>query len=238
MITATAQQIVDRANNELGLTPASIDSGQVAQLGTQSLALLNALGDTLVTAHDWQHLERTHTFTGDGSSSSFELPADFGRIVNQTLWSTNRRMQVGGPMTAQQWGWMQFGIVADGVMYRYRLIDDRLHVFPTPGLDETFSFYYIKKDWVLSTNGITYMDTIESGSDVPQFERGLLVKGLKVRLWAQKGFDTIALAQEFNEELQGQKAQEAGAPVLHLARGVDDYLLNPMRNVTDGFWNA
>ena len=236
MATATVQAIVDRASQELGLPTASLDPGLIEQIGLQSMALVNALGDDILRAHDWQFLEETATLVGDGSSSEFDMPADFGRIVNQTTWATTNRMPMGGPLTAQQWGWCQFGIVSVGLIYRYRILHNKLAVFPTPGLGEEIKFYYIKKNWALSSNGVTYIDEVTAGGDVPLFDRSLMVKGLKARLWAQKGFDTTSLAQEFNDELSAYKAQDQGAPVIHLAGYWDPLLIDPRRNIPEGNW--
>lgn len=236
MTTATAQQIVDRASNELGLATSTLTTGLITQVGTQSLALLNSLGEDLVKAHDWQFLEATATFTGDGTTTEFTLPTDFGRVVSQTVWSTNNSLPMEGPLTSQAWGWVQFGIVSVGVFYRYRILHNKLAVFPTPGVGEEIKFYYIKKNWVLDNDGVTYKEGVTDGDDTPLFDRGLLTKGLKVRLWGQKGFDTTALAKEFNDDLSTAKAQNQGAPVIRLAGAADSILIDPRRNIPDGNW--
>lgn len=236
MTTATAQTILDRSCDQLGLPRTSLVTGLITQIGTQSLSLLNSLGDDLTTAHDWQFLEGEASFTGDGSTESFALPEDFGRIVNQTTWSTNNKLPMEGPLSAQSWGWVQFGIVSVGVFYRYRILGNRLHVFPAPALDEVIKFYYIKKNWVLDADGVTYKDAVTSGSDTPLFDRGLMVKGTKVRLWAQKGFDTTAMSAEYNDLLSAEKAQNQGANVIRLSGSSDSILIDSRRNVPDGSW--
>jgi hypothetical protein len=236
VILATAQSIVDRASHELGLSTASLDPGQIEQLGTQSLALLNSLGDELMSAQDWQFLESTATLMGDGSSDSFDLPADFGRIVNQTLWNDSNRRQMFGPQTAQQWGWVRFGIVATGLMYRYRIIDNKLVVFPTPGLNEQINFFYIRKNWVRAASGMVFQDEVLAPGDTPLFDRGLMIKGLKVKLWGQKGFDTTALAKSYNDELASFMAQNGGAPEIYLSQGPGNLYIDPIRNIPDGNW--
>lgn len=236
MTTATTQVIVDAACNQLGLPTSSLTSGLITQIGTQSLALLNSLGDDLVRAHDWQFLEATATFTGDGVTTEFDMPADFGRIVNQTVWSTNNKLPMEGPLSSQAWGWVQFGIVSVGVFYRYRVLGNKLAVFPVPADGEVIKLYYIKKNWVLDSDGVTYKDSTDGNGDTPLFDRNMLIKGLKVRLWAQKGFDTTALADEYNDILMAEKAQNQAAPAIRLTGGHDSILIDPRRNVQDGSW--
>src|SRR3546814_20272528 len=60
-------------------------------VGIQMLALMNSLGEDLLRVHDWQFLEKSATFVGDGFTPSFALPSDFGRIVDQTAWSIGQR---------------------------------------------------------------------------------------------------------------------------------------------------
>lgn len=237
-IQATAQQILDQAHQELGLPLSPIGTSQESQTYTQMLALINGVGLDLVKVHDWQFLQAIQEFTGDGTTDQFPLPPDFGRIVNQTLWNTNNRRMVGGPLTVQQWGWTQWGIVSTGVYYRYRIYQDKLWVFPTPGPGDVFSFYYISKDWVkdsLVMNG--YKDKVVLGDDTPVFDRGLMVAAAKARLWAIKGFDVTVLNAELMYCLETEKGQNQGAPILHLGkqpgiRYIDGY------NVPDGDWKV
>lgn len=236
MIKSTAQVIVNRVTSELGVEDSSLTTGLVTQLGEQSLSLLNALGEDLLRTHDWQFLLETATFVGDGTTESFPLPSNFGRIVNQTAWSTGDRLPMQGPLSPQQWGWVQFGIVSVGVFYRYRILGDELLVYPAPASGAELKFYYVSKNWVLDDDGVTYKDTVENPDDIPQFDRSLLIKGLKLRLWGQKGFDTTILGQEFSFMLEAEKAQNQGSSVISLSGSSDSILIDPRRNVSDGNW--
>lgn len=236
MAIATAQQIVDRASQELGLATSNLTAGLITQVGTQSLALLNSLGDDLVHDFDWQFLMKTATITGDGVSTSYPLPIDFGHTVNQTMWSSNNKMPMIGPQTPQQWGWLQFGIVSVGVYYRYRIVENSLEVFPVLPLNEVVNFYYIDKNWVLDQDGVTYKDEITNPGDMPLFDKGLCIKGLKTRLWAQKGFDTTVLSKEYNDHLSAEQAQSAAAPTLYLSGNYGGILIDAYRNIPEGNW--
>lgn len=231
----TAQEIIDQALNELGLPTSILGSTQVTQISTQALALLNALGRDLVKVHDWQYLEKTATLTGDGVTTEFTMPSDFGRIVNQTQWSSNLRRPMLGPLTSQQWGWTQYGIVSVGVYYRYRILANMFAVYPTPALNDVFNFFYISRNWVISQD-TTPNDKCINPGDTPLFPGGLMVAGVKLRLWGIKGFDTTILATEFNYLLEAEKGQNQGAPVLNLSNQPDYHLID-ITNIPDGYWN-
>ena len=236
MPTATAQEIITAAGAELGLAVGTIGTLQTGQTGEQALALLNAAGDDCVNVHDWQMLEKTAAFTASGSDFQYPMPADFGRIVNQTEWSSRDKRPMSGPMTPQTWGWAQYGIVATGIFFRYRILDNEFTVFPTPGANEQFHFFYISKNWVRDPITGNYKDKIELGTDVPVFDRRLMIAALKVRLWAQKGFDTTDLQEQFKFVLDTQKAQNQGAAQISLCGSVDTFYINPITNIPDGNW--
>lgn len=230
---ATAIEIINAACNELGLPTVAINSTTGDTLGVQALALLNALGDELTRVHDWQFLMSTMQFVGDGVADRFPMPADFKRQVNQTQWNTSNRRPMAGPDSPQMWSWNQFGIVAVGVWFRYRILGNEYAVFPVPGVDQTFDLYYINKNWVIDGNPPNEpKSSITLSNDTTLFDDRLLITGLKVKLWSQKGFSTATLQEEFNYVLNACKGQNQGAPVIDLAGGQGHLYIN-WQNVPD-----
>lgn len=214
---ATAIEIINAACHELGLPTVSLSGATGDTLGSQSLALLNALGQELVRVHDWQFLEKIMVFTGDGIQDKFPVPIDFGRQVNQTQWATKDRRPLMGPDSAKIWSWSQYGIVGPGIYYRYRILGNEYTLFPVPGPDAEFALYYISKNWVQDELVPTeFKSACTLPGDVPLFDERLMITGLKVKLWGQKGFDTTIIQDEFNFMLAAVKAQNQGARVIDL----------------------
>lgn len=235
---STAQTLINRAASELGLPANFINTSSMDQSGAQNLALLNALGDDAVSVHDWQHLQKVSTFVGDGVTSSFDLPEDFGRIVNQTEWCKSDARPMDGPTNMQVWSWTQYGIVSVGVYFRYRIALNKIEVFPTPGDGVEFAFFYISKNWVQdAVDPLLFKNSVENANDVVLFDRPLMVTGLKVKFWGQKGFDTTLLQQDFNYQLSMQKGQSQGAPIINLG-GTNIRLLLGWDNIPDGSWKV
>lgn len=233
---ATVQYIIDTALAELGLESGTVGSATPNQNVTQCVALLQSLGRDAISVHDWQFLMSTASYTGDGVQSSFDMPADFSRQVNQTQWALNNKRPMIGPLSPQQWGWTQYGIVSVGVYFRYRILSNEFTIFPVPGAGEQFAFYYIVKNWLLDVSG-TPKDVISSGTDVVVFDDRLMIAGLKLRFWAVKGYDTSQLATEYNFVLQTQMGQDQGAPVLQLS-GSDGFHYIDETNIPDGSWSV
>lgn len=233
---ATVQAIVDSALAELGLPSAIVGSSSQGLLVAQAVALLNSLCLDAVSVHDWQFLMLTASYTGDGTTTAFTMPSDFSRQVNQTQWALNNKRPMIGPLSPQQWGWTQYGIVSVGVYFRYRILQDDFTIFPVPGIGEQFAFYYISKNWAVDVSNIPKA-TLTAPTDVPLFDSRLLITGLKLRLWAIKGFDTTQLASEYNFMLQAQIGQDQGAPVIQLS-GTDGFHYIDTSNVPDGSWGV
>lgn len=238
------KDIVNRALQALGLQQAeTVTSAPDDATGWQALGLANELGDQLCRAHDWQFLMKDALFTGNGSVTEFDMPIDYGRMVNQTQWASKNRRPMFGPMTPQGWSWIQFGIVSVGVYYRYRVNMNKFEVFPTPANGEEFHFYYISKNWVYDPvqseiDGVpVYKDQITADTDVPVFDDSFMIAGIKWKLWAAKGMDATVLGDEFNFMLDTTKAQSQGAPVIALDSRWE-YLYISGQNVPDGSWNV
>lgn len=230
---STAIEIMNAAASELGLPTVVLSTTTGDTLGIQTLALLNALGQELILVHDWQFLEQTMSFTGDGVADAFPLPADFARQINQTQWATSDKRPMMGPDSPQMWSWSQYGIVSVGVFFRYRILGNQYRIFPVPGAGESFALYYISKNWVVDQDSPTTLKTsCTKSGDIPIFNERLLIAGLKVKLWAQKGFDTTNLLDEFLIILEASKAQTQGARVIDLS-GPSGHLYLNWQNIPE-----
>jgi hypothetical protein len=230
--------IVNQALQELGLpSVATAVSAPDDQTGFQTLGLVNGLGTQLVKAHDWQFLEKVADFTGDGITNAFDLPADFGRIVNQTEWSSTNTRPMYGPMNAQGWSWVQYGIVSVGIYFRYRILQNKFVVSPTPAAGEMFHFFYISRNWIWDPITLLYKDKATDDTDEPVFDNFLMIAGTKFKLWNAKGLEATDLGNQFSYMLEAEKAQNAGAPVISLDRRSDHFYIS-YANIPDGSWRV
>lgn len=235
---ATALEIINAAANELGLPTVQPAASTGDTLGLQTSALLNALGNELVRIHDWQFLEKVMNFVGDGVAVTFPLPPDFKRQVNQTQWASTQRREMRGPESPQIWSWLQYGLISVGIYYRYRIVGNEYTVFPTPPLGEGFDLYYISKNWVIDADDpLILKDNITKSGDIPMFDSRLMITGLKVKLWAAKGFDTTVLQNEFNFVLTAEKGQNQGARVIDLCN-YDPHIYLGVQNLPESGYGS
>ena len=88
----TAEDIINRASVEVGLNLTGDPFASNDPSARQMRTLLTSCGQTLIQDYPWQGLQRKFQLTTQpGDSGSYDLPADFSYMIDQTDW------QQGGP---------------------------------------------------------------------------------------------------------------------------------------------
>lgn len=218
MPQATAIQVIGQAAAELGLpVPTSAVTSRNATV-VQLLALLNAAGYELMHAFEWGVLNRKAIITTNSTDSEYDLPSDFGKMINQTIWSSNSLQQVHGPMSPQKWEMYNEGIGGTDPFIGFRISNNKISFYPQPSAGEV-TFEYISNGWVRQyLNPTVYSTSITNDLDTPLFDYMLLVKFLKLKMWSAKGLDTIALENEFFTMFNMITGSDKSAPIIRLAR--------------------
>lgn len=233
-MAATLLQLVQDSMAELSLPSPSIVISSQDQDVSQFLALANAAGNELVKVWEWQILLSEYTFTTSGSPT-YALPSDYDRLVNDTEWDRTSRWPGIGPVSSQTWAWLKGQNIASVPRYRFRILANLYTVYPTPGSGYTYSFEYVKKNWILAADGTTYKFRFTADDDTHLFDDRLMVLLLKSKYLASKGLDSTIAQQEFMERLELCKSHDQAAPKLSLGPQIIDPLLG-MQNIPDGNW--
>lgn len=235
----TAIQVAKQAAIELGLPVPTELVTSLEVTSIQLLGLLNAAGNELVQYYDWEFLLKTHSFTSTPGENRYPRPADFGRMINQTLWDKSMHRPAYGPLSPQSWQVLTNAVVMTGPFSRYRIAGGQIEVLPVPaGSDHSFNFQYISNGWVQSyLDPAAYSGFITNDNDTLLFDFWLLVKFLKLKMWQAKGLDTTTLNSDFTRAFDACTGQDHGAPVLNLSRTRNTPFLT-MGNVQDGNFNV
>lgn len=216
-IRATANDILNQVGVEVGLEPVTDPFSSSDQSYRQMRYLINTAGEELSQAYPWEFLRKEATITSDGSTA-YDLPSDFLYIMNQTAWDRTNDRPVYGPLSAQDWSYLEGrDLTSGGTMYvNFRLKGDQISLYPTDTTGTTIAYEYITRNWVLdSTTGTTYIDEIQTGADQPLFNRTLLARMVKVKFLEAKGFDTTKAQADLNQSFQLLIARNKGAPILN-----------------------
>jgi hypothetical protein len=230
------------ALRELGLPiPVSVAHADETT-GQQIFGLWNALGQELYEKFRWKELEKSFSFDTVLDQAAYPLPADWAGPIDQTEWDRTNHWSLIGQATPQQWQTLQSGIVALGPRLRYRYVDSNIEIFPTPTTvggaftPYALNFMYYANGWVIAEDGSTAQEAVSDNAR-SVFNNRLMVNGIKVKLWEIKGFDTVALRNDYDWSFNQAMSRNQGAPRLSLSPRVSPIFIGPW-NVSDGNWNT
>jgi hypothetical protein len=236
----TVLEIIQQTCAELGLPVPNEAVSSKDSNNVQLVALLNAAGYELAQTFQWQFLDRLGIITTVADQDAYDLPSDFEKIINQTLWSSSLELTpVRGPMSPQVWQSIKNGSLGSPVYQSFRIQGSQLIVDPVPGDDgEIYNFEYISNGWVQAFDDPdVYRATIINDGDIPLFDKYLLIKYLKVKMWQAKGLNTTAYDTDLARIYDAITSGDKGAPVLNLShQHYGRYITGD--NVPDGNWRV
>jgi hypothetical protein len=218
---------------------ASIQMSQPSPLGVYDTADENALlmgsavnlaGMMITDAFDWQQLRKDWLVTGDGLRAAWDLPSDFGRFVDFAEQPIDRVQ----PLTAQQWA-----ANMQSSSHACRIKADQLQFKQALGVGETITFEYIDCNWVIDADDALILKSrATKNADRPRFDWLLMMLAIKVKWLEQKGMNTIAAQNDFNERFVQLTGHDTMGQVLTLSgpvRGAGRFIDNWANTPETGF---
>ncbi len=176
------------------------------------------------------------------AKDTYNLPTDMDRYIGQTWWDRTNHWRLIGPDSPQMDQYIRSGIFATGPRRRWRQVGRRPAAWriwpppfsggaPAPG---ALVFEYISDSWVLGADGVT-KPQFTADDDICLLDSELMIKGVKWRMWAIKGFEYAAMQQEYIDAVSAKFASDGGIPDLYLNRRAGPFLISSA-NVQDGNW--
>lgn len=228
MQTATAAQIINDAAVELGLKSADLDNPFASSDPNilQLCRLLKRVGRSLVTARDWSHLLKEHTFATVDGTASYALPTDFVRMRDATAWNRTTSVQLAAPVDGQTWQLMKASTAAGVITMPFRIFGNLLYLHPTPSTAENIYYEFVSSLWVQPTGQTLPTTSLPAASDdTLWFDEALLVAGLKLAWKRAKGQDTTSTQIEFNQAFEAASGSDGATPVVNVLRRRGDFRL-------------
>ena len=233
---ATVLSVVQDACGELGLSVPSTVMSATDTTTIQMRTLLKSIGRKMLFWYPWEGLREEWVFNTVNGQESYDLPEDWAYFFDQSQWDRTNRWPLLGPKNASEWQWLKSGVLSQGPRIRFRVMENKLALFPTPGATAvTLAMEYIKNTWVTQAAGPTPADTFVADNDTLFYNTDLIVAALKLRFWEVKGFDTTTLAQDFQRVWDTITGNDTGAPVVSLSPRPQSIYIGPW-NVPDGNW--
>lgn len=236
----TVNEIVNRAAVEVGLPRVTDVFAAGDDDFRRMIGLLNGgIQELMEEVQTWAQLYRPFQYTTTGSEvgGRIELPPDFAYMIDQTGWERSNRWPMLGPLTPQEWTYLEGRNLASGTIFpSFRFQEYELFLFPndpTPaGLDITF--LYMSRNLVYDPALQEYSDVATKPNEQIQFPPNLIIKMLKMKFLNSKGFDASVQAKEYQDLLESIKGNNNGGRMLRAGGFGPHYpYLNPMINTPD-----
>lgn len=229
--------VVQQAMLEMGLPKPAEAIGNADATVQQMLALLDSAGNELIQGYPWSQLTKEWVFNVTTDSNSYALPADWSYFLDQTQWDRTNHWPLLGPKTAQEWQWLKGGLLSSGPRIRYRVVGNKLEIFPT-GAASQLAMEYVADTWLASANlNNTFYNSPTADTDILLLDPWIMVKYLKLKFWEAKGLDTSAYTKDFVGMFEARIGKNKGAPVLTLSPRARTMLIG-INNIPDGSWNV
>lgn len=232
----SAEDIVNRTAVEVGLGTSNDVWADTNPSFVQFRNLLTSCGQDLVESHEWEYMRREHSITTtDTDDGDYDLPSDFGYMINQTGWDRTNRLPVTGPLSPQQWAYLKGRNLVNSTIYiSFRVHENKFNVYPDnpvpDGLD--INFEYMSRNWVIPIGApSTFEDTVQANGDIVLFKPIMIVAYLKFKFLDAKGFDSSSAMSAFTASFMKESGRNKGAPVLNAGLGTSGIPLLNYRNI-------
>ncbi len=167
----------------------------------------------------WQELIQEASFTTEAGKADYELATiapGFDYMLNDTEWNRSERRKLNGPVSPAEWQRDQTYLSAS-IYKDYRIRNNKIWLYPTPGEAQTYYFEYVTKNWCISQNDALQSEW-KADSDTAVLDEELMILGLRWRFKKSKG---LSYAEDFRTyEMQVQRAlgRSGAAPTLSITR--------------------
>ena len=225
----TANDILNRVAAEVGLTTQNVEDPYAStdQAFFQMRTLLQIAGESLALAYPWEFLNEEHQIiTLDMDSGEYPLPVDWHYMIPQTGWERASNVPLFGPLTAQDWTYLQGrDLVSQTIYASFRLRQGFFSIFPQPppnGLD--INFEYQRRTWVFDPAEPSIPKAnVETGGDEPLYDRTLITSFVKLKWLESKGFDTTKAQDDFNQIYNFLTGKDKSGNILSVGRNARQF---------------
>ena len=234
------RDIINAVEDEARLERSNIIVGSQESQSRKLLSLANRAGREILRAHDWTFLIKEHNFDTVQGQEEYDLPADFQRLIINTVWEKDQFWPVRGSLSPQEWQFIKNSAVGSGLVNRrYRIkrgvseAKKKFVIDATPGADGiSLVFEYVTKNWIVGDDGVTEKNSFTNDFDVSIFDPDLMISNILLR-WQMASNLATTTAQEYGVMLRKLISNDRPAPVINLAGDKGGFRLLGLDNVPD-----
>ncbi len=172
--------------------------------------------------------------------SDYALPADFERIIDNTVWDRSRFWSMRGPQSPQQWQLYKSSVIGKAsIQRRWRIRNiagnEVFSIDPVPADNgSALVFEYVSNYPIKSTGGV-YQSSWKADTDIFVVDEYLLGLSIKWRFLERLGVRYQEALSEYEKQVNKAMAQDGGAPILDLATSNHLTLIGPWNIPETGF---
>ena len=199
--------------------PSSVFSGITSnRTMAEMLSLANESAQRIAyNQREWSKLKKTVTYTGDGTTTAFNLPADYKRmLLTGNVWRSTSQIQ---PMTfipdTDQWLNRRAGYLGGvpGAWGEWTMYGGQIHIFPAMSASETAYFAYLHKNCVALLSG-GLGDVFQNDADAFVLNERLQKLDMIWQWLAQKGAPYQEHMNNYTDALSYEMGTDGPAPIL------------------------
>jgi hypothetical protein len=215
-ILSAAQNAIMRL---VGDKPAAVVSSS-DEICVEMTALAQDAAEEIAKSNDWQALTKFQTITANGTSSAYDLPSDYDRMVQAT-----------GLFDPNNWCWNYQNVPDYGAWLQYQISNyamlnpgiwtiyqNQFHFLPVPASGQQAIFPYVSKNIFTATDG-TAKAAITNDTDSFVLGDRILTLALIWKWLSLKRMDYQQEMDDYNIALSENAARDKGARVIRTARG-------------------
>ena len=224
--------IAQEAASLLGFAEPATISGNTNRNAREYLRHLNIGGMQIAVMKNgwgagWDALTREHELTTVANQASYDLPTDFGWMVEDSVWDREQYWSLRGPLSPQEWQRIRSGLLQEiSLRWDFRITTvsgvRKITFDPTPTGAQTIVFEYGSRSWVSSSRGI-HRTRFEADTDDSVFDEDLHVLDLIWRHRRQTGLVYEHDYTDFMKAVRERMALQANMPVIRSGRLRDDW---------------
>jgi hypothetical protein len=179
-------------------------------------ALAQLEGDILARADSWRGLKVLGTLTGDGTSTTFDLPTDFHRFASGAVFWLDESPELPLAMVTSD---EMLSLKASGIEPVdpvWRIFGDQIEFYPAPENGEIINTEYRSKYWIIDNDGTTRKAAWAVDTDYTAIPERLITLGVIWRWRKMKGLDYDEDFRTYRMEMLVESGNQQGRQTISM----------------------
>lgn len=177
-------------------------------------------------------------FPNNGTNVPGPTTGRVAYIVNDTLWNQTTRLPVFGPISPQVWE-AQKAMPLTGLLMQYRIMQNRLHLYPVPPAGQVLAFEVASEFMVIDDSGASrvFKKAFSKDTDQVPLHDSHMKAALRWRWKKEKGLSYAEDKARYENILADRMSRDGTRKILSLSSDENDQIVGPGLLVPSGSWN-